>query len=247
MCRRFCVGLAGVLLAALSAPAQSFMDDFNDGIDDGWTRYDPLPQFGAPPASYTFPNGGYRIRAGASPNPQTFGVSRAASFRLDFQYSDFVAQVDIVDWNNQLPQGFALLGRTTDVGYRTSDGYLATLQNNNALALARFDNEVATTLVFDTPLLDPTHDYRLVFRGTGGLLVASVYDLNNLTTPLSTIMANDGTYASGHVGVLSHAIAGSTGGSATDVTFDNFVSVPEPGALALLAAAVPLLLRRPAR
>jgi len=78
------------------------------------------------------------------------------------------------------------------------------------------------------------------------LLVASVYDLNALATPLSTVTANDGTYASGHVGLLSHAF-NPMGDSPTDVTFDNFVSVPEPGTTALLAAALPLVRRRRSR
>ena len=38
-------------------------DDFNDGNDTGWVRYDPLGTVGlGPMATYSFPNGGYRIQ-----------------------------------------------------------------------------------------------------------------------------------------------------------------------------------------
>lgn len=247
MIRKLFMGLIGVLLATQTASAQLFMDDFNDGNDDGWTRFDPLRPFGAPPADFTFPDGGYRIKAGPSPNPQTLGVSRAASYRADFQYADFAVQVDIVDWNDAFSQGFALIGRTTDVGFGTSDGYLATLQNDDSLVLARFDDEFQVTVLSLAPCpIDPSHDYRLEFLGTGDLFVANVYDLADPGTPISTVMGNDGTYAFGHVGLLSHAF-NPMGDSPTDVTFDNFVSVPEPGTTALLAAALSLLVRRRSR
>jgi len=168
MIRKLFIGLIGVLLATQTASAQLFMDDFNDGNDDGWTRFDPLRPFGAPPADFTFPDGGYRIKAGPSPNPQTLGVSRAGSYRADFQYADFAVQVDIVDWNDAFSQGFALLARTADIGAQTSDGYLATLQNNDLLALVRFDNDAVTVLSFAPCPIDRSHDYRLVLRGSAG-------------------------------------------------------------------------------
>lgn len=221
------------------------MDDFNDGNDDGWTRADPLFEVGAPPASYTFPNGGYRIQAGSSPNPQMYNVSRAGSYRPELQYADFIASVDIVDWDDALPQGFALTARTTDLGLLTSDGYLATLQNNDYLVITRFTDDWSTVLASETVQVEPGHQYRLEFSGTGDLLTASVYDLADPGMPISTVMAIDGTYTSGHIILLSHAIWGAgTSDSPTDVTFDNFVSVPEPGMAVLLAAALPLLLRR---
>lgn len=127
MLGKACLVLVGILVAVPAATAQPFMNDFNDGNDDGWTRYDPLAQVGAPPASYTFPNGGYRIQAGSSPDPNRFNVSRASSYRPELQYIDFMVSVDIVDWDDSLPQGFALTARTTDIGLMTTDGYLATV------------------------------------------------------------------------------------------------------------------------
>ncbi len=43
-----------------SVHGQTFSDDFNDGNDVGWTRYNVLAQVGFP-ATYSFPNGGYRM------------------------------------------------------------------------------------------------------------------------------------------------------------------------------------------
>src|SRR2546430_9566807 len=64
-------------LLSLGARAQ-ISDNFDDGNDGGWTRYDPLAPFGAP-ATFSFPNGGYRIQAPASPDPVVLGTGRAGS------------------------------------------------------------------------------------------------------------------------------------------------------------------------
>src|SRR5437899_12480833 len=82
-----------LLLAACCWPidlsAQS--DDFNDGNDNGWTRYDPLGDLGAgPQATFSFPNGAYRIQATKNPLfPSAVGVARAGSLREDVTYTNF--------------------------------------------------------------------------------------------------------------------------------------------------------------
>src|SRR5438045_8216546 len=68
-------------ISSLPRGIQAQSDDFNDGNDNGWTRYDPLGDAGVgPQATFTFPDGGYRIRATKSPLlPAQAGVARAGS------------------------------------------------------------------------------------------------------------------------------------------------------------------------
>jgi hypothetical protein len=106
-----------LLLSATGARAQS--DDFNDGNDNGWNRYDPLAGFGLR-AEYSFPNGGYRIRTpyttGQAANP-----GRAGTVRPEM-YSDFYVSVDLVSWNDSLPQSVGILARVQTVGLQTTTG-----------------------------------------------------------------------------------------------------------------------------
>src|SRR5687768_6675880 len=71
-----------VAAALLAAPSVTFaqLDNFNDGDDVGWTRYDPFVTFGAP-ATYSFPevpppegNIAYQIVSQVAPNPPGPGV-----------------------------------------------------------------------------------------------------------------------------------------------------------------------------
>src|SRR2546428_716119 len=79
LCR---LGLLLFSLAVRLNASGQFYDDFSSGTDAGWTHLEPLSSFGAP-GMFTFPNGGYRLQASASPNPSTLGPARAGSLRLD--------------------------------------------------------------------------------------------------------------------------------------------------------------------
>jgi hypothetical protein len=73
--------LAGIVLAFFvqPAPAQTFNDDFNDGNDAGWTRYDVLQPFGLG-ATYSFPDGNsYSIDAEMNYVAPQLGGGRAGS------------------------------------------------------------------------------------------------------------------------------------------------------------------------
>src|SRR4051812_26011423 len=82
------------LLLGLSSAARGQSDDFDDGDDAGWTRYDPLAAVGAA-GQWTFPGGAYRIRAAVSPDPGALGPSRVGSLRQDQSYTDFRAAIDL--------------------------------------------------------------------------------------------------------------------------------------------------------
>jgi hypothetical protein len=230
----------GSVVLAVGASLFAQSDNFDSGTDSGWTRYDPLAAFGAP-ASFTFPNGGYRIQAPASPNPGTLGQARAGSIRADGTYGTFSISVDLVDWNNSLNQAFGILGRTSTVGLGTTKGYAF---NYNATAhqlqINRVNNEAATTIGQVSLTLDPTHDYRFVFTGDGSSLSGQVFDVAALSTSLATVSATDATFSSGNTGVF---VFDRTGPGTADATFDNFVAaVPEPSTIGLVLCGLAGLL-----
>jgi pectate lyase len=221
-----------------SAHAQIFSDNFNDGNDNGWTRYQPLQPFGAP-GTWSFPSGAYQIQAAGSPNPGTLGAGRAGSARTDINLSDFHVEVDVLNWNNSLSQAFGLSARVNQIGLQTTDSYLLLYLTGTSpsIVINRTDNEVPVAIGTGAAItLDPGQDYRFRFTGTGSSLMGQVFNLTNLTTPLATVSAIDGTYMSGNVGLLV-ASTSTAAGAAADATFDNFVVVPEPTSLALLGVA----------
>jgi len=73
----------GIAALSLSVAARGDVTDyFDSGTDTGWTHLEPSAAFGAP-GTFSFPNGGYRIQASASPDPLNLGPGRAGSLRLD--------------------------------------------------------------------------------------------------------------------------------------------------------------------
>lgn len=226
-----------VLSGPYSARGSVIVDDFNDGDDAGWTRYDPLAGFGAG-GTFRFPDGGYRIQAPPSPLPGVLGPGRAGSARLDATFVDFRASVDLVAWDNGLEQSFGLVGRVREIGLGTSDGYAlhyntvsTRFPGSGVLVLERIDNEVPNPLVVAVaPLaLDPNLDYRLVLMGSGPVLIGQAFPLTDLVTPLASVLMIDGTYQTGVTGLLVSDTLGGPNGAA-DATFDNFraQAVPEP-------------------
>ena len=223
----FLAGLAGIS----NALAQS--DDFNDGNDTGWTRYDPLSAFGAP-ATFSFPSGGYRIQSAASPNPGLLGPGRAGSLRNDQSYSDFAVVFDLVDWNNTQDQAFGALARVSQAGLGTTDGYAFTYSTDGSIDISRINDETPTGLGSAAITLSTANDYRFVFTGLGTVLVGQVFNLADLSTPLATASGFDAAFATGVNGLLvfDNSPAGT---GATDATFDNyFATVPEPSTAGLL-------------
>jgi hypothetical protein len=234
-CRLFVLAtLAALFLPAIAARAQS--DDFNDGNDTGWTHYSPLGSFGGG-GTFSFPNGGYRIQAPASPSRASLGPGRAGSFLTNNTYSQFYVSVDLVDWDNTRDQAFGILARTTNMGLGTTNGYAFTYATDGpSIDISKVTGEQASNLGTAVVTLDPAKDYRRIFEGTGASLSGRVYDLANLGTPVAVATASDATYASGVNGlfVFDNGAAGTDAPS--DATFDNFsaaTAVPEP-ALAVL-------------
>lgn len=233
--------LALLLGAALVLPIQHLQaqlqtDDFNDGNDAGWTRYNPFAAIGASGfVNWSFTNGGYRIRTTvASPAPTEAGPGRGSSLRSE-TYSNFYLAVDIVDWNNSLPQSAGLLARVQNAGLGTTTGYAFTWNRGNPSSdtsgdvdISRITREEPTEVSVggsDRIHLEPGKKYRMVFIGRGENLEGRIYEYPDLVTPKLAVSGQDsGATAPYLSGVGGLVIYDNSPGSSNvcDVTFDNF-------------------------
>ncbi len=222
------VGVLCLALCSLHRAVEAQSDDFNDGDDRGWSHISPLGFFGVP-GVFTVTNGRYRIQTThPSPNPDTLGPPRAYSLRRDVVYTDFYVRVDLVDWRDDLLQGFGLAARVSNPGLGSSSGYVFTYSRssptNTTMQISRVTGERPTPVPTGPGdiHLDPARDYRLVFIGKGPHLEGRVYELPNTTTPVVAISGDDATWTNGISGLL---IFDSSGGSGlTDATFDNYLA-----------------------
>ncbi len=222
-----------VLGCLLAGPVQHLnaqfyqSDDFNDGNDAGWFRYDPLAPFGLT-ATYSFPNGGYRLQT-AYITGQAANPGRAGTVRSEV-YSDFYVSVDIVNWDDTLPQSAGLLARINTPGLQATTGYAFTWDRGNPTNPAAGDVDISritgeapsgvSVTGSDTIHFQPGKMYRMVFIGRGATLEGRVYELPDTTTPKITVVGTDATYPSGQNGMVVFDNSG--GRSFTDTTFDNY-------------------------
>jgi hypothetical protein len=218
---------------SLSFSIQAETDNFNDGNDTGWTRYTPVTAVSTP--TYSFPQGStYRLQATGAQNTQ-LGPARVGSYLPNAIYSSFYASVDLVDWNNSLDQLFGLLTRMSSPGVGTLNGYALTYATRTGrsalgqLQILRITGERGTALAgasLDISL-NPQHDYRFVFVGTGPSFTGKVYELPNLTDPFATLTGSDATYGQGLAGFFTYDNS-NPATNPVDVTLDNFVLLDSP-------------------
>lgn len=209
-------------------------DDFNDGNDTGWRRYDPISAIGGTHAQFTFPNGGYRIKGLASPAPASVGPGRAGSIRTNITYTNFYASVDIVDWDTNLTHSIGMIGHVRDIGLGMTDGYALTFNfdsdhsGNGDIDVTRFQNEDPNQGANLTLSSDPTfrlvhgRSYRFVWVYRDGYFLVRIYELPNLSQPILDVstLSPDTVYPDGYVGLLVYDNSDGTG--TADATFDNF-------------------------
>ncbi len=217
------------LCAAGATPSRAQSDNFNDGNDVAWSHYDPLDGFGLA-GLFTFPNGGYRIQTlTPSQNPSVLGPGRCGSLR-PFDSDAFYLAVDLVDWNDALPQAVGLLARIRTPGLGTTTGYTFTWSRetgtNDVFDITKITGEApddVPTVGDDQYHLVPGRKYRLVFTGEGSRLEGRLYELPDIANALVTIVGFDTTWDEGVSGLLVYDNSG-LGNNLTDATFDNFAS-----------------------
>src|SRR5688572_19229686 len=87
----------GIILGLLSlqmARGQTFSDNFDDGDDMGWTKYNVLAQVGFP-ATFSFPDGGYRMETPQNWTNAQLGFGRAGSLVTGSNFTDFRITHDV--------------------------------------------------------------------------------------------------------------------------------------------------------
>jgi hypothetical protein len=245
-----CVG-AG--MAAASVRGQS--DNFDDGNDAGWTRYDPVAEalgmpVGSTGSTWTFPAGGYRLNAATSPSALV-GPGRLGSVLASPIYTGFCVSVDLrPGWDAKPDAAVGLLARLQTLGAGTTNGYSFTYQTGDMdVQINRILGEVPSTVSPAVDVtLDPQVGYRLVFLGDGEHLEGRVYRLDDLLTPVVAVSGLDGNFSEGPCGLVVFDNGGNQGAVGT---FDNYVAtalVPPPlevvaaglGQLAVLWPQAPL-------
>jgi len=232
----------GAAALFLCVPTRAdFFDNFDSGTDNGWTHLEPLAAFGAP-GIFSFPDGGYRIQAAASPDPANLGLGRAGSLRTDMNFAGFFAGFDLLAWNNSLNQSIGLLGRVSSPGFGTTKGYAFTYSTLGSITISLVNNEHLTTLASAPINLDPSRRYNFQFDGIGHALTGGVYDPANHNNLVALLAVDDDTYAQG---VSGFYLFSNVGSGMADATFDNYRAValvPEPSTFSLLAMGASALL-----
>jgi hypothetical protein len=187
-------------------------------------------------------------------NPIPGAAPAAGAISQTNSYTDFYVALDLVNWA-VLDQAAVVLGHWTPGG---ADG----LSEGTGMILnydVAQDGEnpgdrkggqfqintiapgfIAGTLAAANITLEPGRSYRFVFQGIGTAYTGKIYDMNDLTTPLVTIHADDATYPTGLCGFLSFSRNGTAG--VTDVTIDNYFAAatdPNPAPAPALASPIP--------
>lgn len=235
------VGVLCLTVSTGSAFAQS--DDFNDGNDAGWSHYSPLSAFGAG-AVYTFPTGGYRVAAPASPAPEQLGPQRAGSLRAGTVYTRARVEADIEGWNNEINQSLGVIARVGNLGLGTTTGY--TYNYNTVSGFHQLNlvvNESPQRQVNESPFkVDHTQRYRLVFTLVGTQLLGQMFSTTNSTVPLHSVVGTDDTHSEGTTGVFAFALSA---GGPIDARFDNYVAAVPPKVRATMLDADPAVGQQP--
>jgi len=229
-----------LLVPVAAASSTTVFDDFNDGNDTAnpaWDHYDPIGGITAPPATFTFPEGHYRITAPAQQAPDCdAGPARAGSFIRNAGYESFYVSADLVDFDDTVRQVFGIGARITTPGLGTTGGYLFSWEpgsgvipgeTNGDLDISILVNEAASGQIETAPSglhLTKGKSYRFVFMGNGNNFEARVYELPDINNPLIILPGTDpdNTYPSGVVGLISASNGDCTVGA--DATWDNFLA-----------------------
>jgi len=234
----FAIFVAFLVIGDLSA--QVFQDDFNDGNDDGWTRYDLTAFLNSQGvqgtwANYTFPDDGtggkaYEVEVLAHPANESNDLApRAVPFRPE-SYSRFKLGVDVLDWTG--PEvTMALVARATSIGLGQTDGYMFNLNpGNQDMDIALIVDEAAASYMetADAALSLDQAPFHFEFMGSSDALVGHLYRLVDPRAPILSVAVIDSTYANGVSGLLVFDGSGNENWTGAAVTYDNFTSEPLP-------------------
>jgi len=244
---RFLLTLLAAAGCMASARAATF-DDFNDGIDDGWTRYNPVP------GTYSFPTeSGSVAYKMASPWASLFSPGRIGSINMkEPAHTKFHVEADLLNWTYNWGEDIGLLARMQEPvpSHFLPKGYALILRNDKNGDPASRRLMIVKSLggiippIFLTgeqgrwmkPAPDPSGDYRLKFWSEDGFLWGQIIDKS---TGAAIMMwdgakykdrisaAEDGVYPSGRSGLIAYVHIVRRKAEGVSPTFDNFYSGTE--------------------
>ncbi|MGJ0485778.1 MAG: hypothetical protein ACR65R_14800 [Methylomicrobium sp.] len=237
-------------------------DDFNDGIDDGWRRYNPIPGI----FSFPMESGSVAYKM-ESPWGSLFSPGRIGSINMkEPARAKFHVEADLLNWTYNwgediglmarlqepvpsffLPKGYALLLRNDKNGKPFSRKLMIVKSKGGIIPPIFLSGEQGRLML---PSPDPSGDYRLKFWSSGGILWGQIIDKS---TGLPIMMwdgtsykdriyaAEVGAYPYGRSGLIAYVHIVSYKAEGVSPTFDNFYSgtdAPPP------ATSLPPLLSR---
>lgn len=232
-----------MLVCCLSRAHAATFDDFNDGNDEGWLHYDPIPGL------FSFPteSGSVAYKMESSPG-WLLSPGRIGSINMqEPAHSKFHVEVDLLNWTYNwgedigivarvqeplpsffLPSGYALLLRNDRDG-RPASRKLMIIKSSGGISFPNFMIKSGAML----PAPDPSGDYRLKFWSGDGGFWSQIIDKstgepikmwngNNYVDRIYA--AEDGEFTSGRTGLIAYVHIVSYTAEGVSPVFDNFYS-----------------------
>lgn len=239
------VALSANVPAARAAVLDDF-SDLNDTANPAWTHLsgyvnstDQTWDASAGRYRMTAPNNGINLLG-------FVGSHTGESFGDVTVSADIVSFVDTPESQGGTFGVAARLNGANGPGELTGYGYAYepyAAQGDGEMVLYRIEPDISVRdLGAQRVTLDPERDYRIVLEILGDQLHGQVFDVES-GEMVAERFATDATYAEGYSGLFAYSQVPIPD---VDVAWDNFSSVPEPGAgvLVSLGASVALLRRR---
>ena len=221
-------------------------DDFNDGNDDGWLHYDPIP------GKYSFPiesgSTAYKMESdwGNILNPGRIGSINMQ----EPPHAKFHIEADLLNWTYNWGEDVGLLARMQEPipSYFLPEGYALLFRNDRdgqalsrKLMIVKSEGGIYVPLFLAKgrlmqPSPDPSGDYRLKFWSADGYLwgqmidkstgkAIMMWDGKTYTDRISAL--DDGDYARGRSGLIAYVHIVSYKAEGVSPIFDNFYSGTE--------------------
>jgi len=236
-----CLAVAG----CISTTHAATFDNFNDGIDDGWKLYNPIP------GTFSFPleseSVAYKMKCSWG---SLFSPGRIGSINMNEPaHAKFHVEADLLNWTYNwgedigllariqepvpsffLPKGYALLLRNDKNGNPASRKLMIVKSIGGIIPPIFLTGDQGRLMV---PAPDPSGDYRLKFWSDGGFLWGQIIDKKTgaaikmwngtaYTDRIST--AEDGAFTSGRTGLIAYVHIVGYKAEGVSPTFDNFYS-----------------------
>ena len=225
-----------------TAYADTF-DNFNDGNDDGWSHYDPIP------GKYSFPiESGSTAYKMQSPWGCLLSPGRIGSINMqEPAQTKFHVEVDLLNWTYNWGEDIGLLARIQEPipSFFLPEGYALLFRNDRdgqtklrKLMIVKSEGGIHFPIFLAKgrmmkPAPDPSGDYRLKFWSADGYLWGQMidkstgqaiimWDGNTFTDRISAV--DDGDYPRGRSGLIAYVHIVDYEAEGVSPIFDNFYS-----------------------